>query len=155
MGALAFASGFYMPQNRLMEIRVKRGLTQAELAEKLNTSSVTVGRYEKQDQKLDLTILSKLSRVLDCSIAALAGEVPFELAEDNAAYVAPLDRARLAKVIDALDHYLAENKMRVMAGGRSDLILAIYDWSLDQKMPVDEISDLTGIRSLLRPALEK
>src|SRR5690606_30220453 len=56
-----------MPQNQLLEIREKRGLTQAELAEKLHTTPQTIGRYEKQDQRLDLPLLTKLARVLKCS----------------------------------------------------------------------------------------
>jgi len=142
-----------MPQNRLREIRELRGLSRDKVAEIMNTTSVSIGRYEREDQRLDLPLLSQFSRVLNCTIAQIVGEAPLELSEDAAAHAAPLDRARLMKVIDALDHHLAENKLKIHPGGRADLVMAIYDWTVDQKLPLDQIGDLAGIRSLIRPAL--
>lgn len=147
------ATGELMTINRVREIRELRRLTQAQVADKLHTTSQTVGRYEREDQRVDLTILSKLSKVLKCTIAQLAGEVPFELGEEQAEYAAPINWPRMAAVIDALDHHLAENKLKIHAGGRSDIVRAIYDWSIDQNLKVDEIGDLSGIRSLLRPVV--
>lgn len=147
----AVQRGVWMPQNRLKEIRELRGLSRAEVADKLNTTEVSVGRYEREDQRLDMPLLGKFARILKCTIGQIVGEVPID--QDGAA--APLDHARMVAVIDALDHYLAENKLRVHAGGRGDLVMAIYDWSIEQQMPVAEIHDLTRIGPLLRPALAK
>jgi len=59
--------------NRLAEIRRSRNLTQDQLAKKLNTSSVSVGRYEKEDSRLNLPLLRRLAEILDCSISEIAG----------------------------------------------------------------------------------
>jgi phage repressor protein C with HTH and peptisase S24 domain len=60
--------------NQLARLRQQRGLSQQELAEKLNTTSVSVGRYEREDQRLTLPLLRRLSKVLDVTIAEIVGE---------------------------------------------------------------------------------
>lgn len=144
----------FMATNRLKAIREARGLTQAQLGERANTTSQTIGRYEKTDAKLTLPILSELSRILRCTIGQLVGETPFdpEAADDAAS---PLERTRVVSVIDALDHYIAENNLKPHAGARGDLVVAIYDWSVQEKLSPDQIRDLTRISSLLKPALAR
>lgn len=60
--------------NALTEIRKARGLTQRQLAERLNTTDVSISRYEKEDQRLTLPLLRRLARELGCTVAALASE---------------------------------------------------------------------------------
>ena len=60
--------------NQLARLRQQRGLSQQELAEKLNTTSVSVGRYEREDQRLTLPLLRRLAKILDVTVAELAGE---------------------------------------------------------------------------------
>lgn len=60
--------------NRLAEIRRSRNLTQEQLANELNSSSVSVGRYEKEDSRLNLPLLRRLSEILDCSVADIIGD---------------------------------------------------------------------------------
>jgi len=60
--------------NQLSRLRLERGLSQQELADKLNTTSVSIGRYEREDQRLTLPLLRKLAKVLGVTVAEIAGE---------------------------------------------------------------------------------
>lgn len=60
--------------NRVKEIRKSLGLTQQELAERLDTTAVSISRYENSERKLTLPILEKLALAMQCSIAQLTGE---------------------------------------------------------------------------------
>jgi phage repressor protein C with HTH and peptisase S24 domain len=60
--------------NQLARLRLERGLSQQDLAEKLNTTSVSIGRYEREDQRLTLPLLRKLAKILDVTVAEIAGE---------------------------------------------------------------------------------
>jgi phage repressor protein C with HTH and peptisase S24 domain len=60
--------------NQLARLRLERGLSQQDLAEKLHTTSVSIGRYEREDQRLTLPLLRKLAKILDVTVAEIAGE---------------------------------------------------------------------------------
>ncbi len=62
--------------NHLREARIKKGLTQKEVADALFISKDTLSRYEtgKQDPRLDVAI--RLSRFLDVSMDKLFDVVP-------------------------------------------------------------------------------
>lgn len=59
--------------------RDRKGLTQDQLAEKLNVSRVTVARYESGDRWPDQKTLVKIADTLDCSIDFLLGRVPMNI----------------------------------------------------------------------------
>lgn len=52
---------------KIKHLRIKCGLTQAQLADKLNISASTVGMYEQGRREPDSTTLSKICRTLDAS----------------------------------------------------------------------------------------
>jgi len=60
--------------NQLARLRLERGLSQQDLAEKLNTTSVSIGRYEREDQRLTLPLLRRLAKILGVTIADIVGE---------------------------------------------------------------------------------
>ena len=60
--------------SRLRELREERDLTLKQVADLINTSEVSVSRYERFDEKLTLPLLRKFSSLYNCSIAAIAGE---------------------------------------------------------------------------------
>ena len=60
--------------NQLARLRQERGLSQQQLADKLNTTAVSIGRYEREDQRLTLPLLRRLAKILDVTIAEIAGE---------------------------------------------------------------------------------
>jgi len=60
--------------NQLARLRLARGWSQQELADRLNTTAVSVGRYEREDQRLTLPLLRRLAKILETSVSELAGE---------------------------------------------------------------------------------
>ncbi len=59
--------------NRLKALRVQNGLTQAQLADKLNISPSTVGMYEQGRREPDNSTLTKICRELRVSVDYLLG----------------------------------------------------------------------------------
>lgn len=59
--------------NRLKSLRVQSGLTQAQLADKLNISPSTVGMYEQGRREPDNSTLTKLCHELKVSVDYLLG----------------------------------------------------------------------------------
>ena len=59
--------------NRLKELRLEAGLTQAQLADKLNISSSTIGMYEQGRREPDNDTLTKLCAELNTSVDYLLG----------------------------------------------------------------------------------
>jgi len=60
--------------NNLAKLRQARGWSQQDVANQLNTTAVSVGRYERQDQRLDLPLLRRLAKIFEVSIGEIAGE---------------------------------------------------------------------------------
>jgi transcriptional regulator with XRE-family HTH domain len=59
--------------NKLKALRLKTGLTQAQLARRLNISASTVGMYEQGRREPDNDTLSKLCLILNTSVDYLLG----------------------------------------------------------------------------------
>lgn len=59
--------------NRIKELRKEFGMTQQQLASKLNCSKSIIGLYESELRKPSMEILLKLSRIFDCNIDYLLG----------------------------------------------------------------------------------
>jgi len=57
--------------SRLREARLTLGATQAELAQALGVSAVTVARYELGARSLPIAQLSRISRLLRCPVTSL------------------------------------------------------------------------------------
>lgn len=62
--------------NNLVILRKKYGLTQAQLAEKLNYSDKAVSKWERGESVPDIFILKKLSEIFDVKIDTLVSPQP-------------------------------------------------------------------------------
>lgn len=67
-----------MPTTRLQQVaqlvktaRVERGLTQAELAEKVGVHTQTIGNLERASHRSEPELLSKLEEVLEVDLSAV------------------------------------------------------------------------------------
>lgn len=56
---------------RLREIRLHKGLTQRQLAEKIDVSTKCISMWETGDRKPNIVMLKKLAEVLGCSADTL------------------------------------------------------------------------------------
>lgn len=56
----------------IAETRIERGLTQAQLAKKLNTSQSAINRIEKGKQNLSIDTISRISTALDREIVSIS-----------------------------------------------------------------------------------
>lgn len=57
----------------LSSIRKKRGLSQDELAKKVGTIAITIGRYERNEIKPSIEIATKIAEALEVSLDYLVG----------------------------------------------------------------------------------
>jgi transcriptional regulator with XRE-family HTH domain len=60
--------------DRLRELRVRRALTQEELAEKADVGTNTVARLERNESEPHMSTLRKLARALGVEPAELIGD---------------------------------------------------------------------------------
>ena len=58
---------------QLRALRIKKGLTIAELAKKIGSNYQTVGRWERGTTEINLGDALKVCRALDCTLDELAG----------------------------------------------------------------------------------
>ena len=54
--------------NRIKKLREENGITQEDLAKRLDMSKGIISLYEKDERKPSLEVLVKLSEIFDCSI---------------------------------------------------------------------------------------
>lgn len=74
----------YSTPNRIRELREKKGLTQQQLAEKLNLSASSVGHYENGRRVIDYTLARKIAKILETDYDYLMGLSDVEtIAKDN------------------------------------------------------------------------
>jgi DNA-binding XRE family transcriptional regulator len=64
----------YKVQNRVKEWRIRRELTQAELAERMNVTQSSVSQYETNERGIDLETLERLANALKVPPALLIGD---------------------------------------------------------------------------------
>lgn len=69
-----------MNQTNIRKIRVAKGLTLRELAQRLDTTPATISRWEREPQRVTVPVLTNLARVLDVDPASLLRELrsPFQ-----------------------------------------------------------------------------
>ena len=74
---------------RLVAARKDKGLSQGELADKVDSTSITIGRYERDEVKPPLEAAAKIAAALGVSLDYLAG------LSDN-----QVDAATLGKILE-------------------------------------------------------
>lgn len=76
--------------DKLRSLRTKAGLTQLDIAEKLDVSAAAIGAWENGRAKPRLTKLGQLAELLGTSAADLMGEDAAEAAISGASRMVPL-----------------------------------------------------------------
>jgi len=62
-------------ENTLVRLRVKSGMTQAQLADKLHTSKSTIGMWEQGLRKPGIVTLKKLSEIFEVTTDELLEDI--------------------------------------------------------------------------------
>ena len=69
--------------NRIKQLREENGLTQLQLAKKLNKTQQTISLYENGTNEPDLDGYIELSQIFSCSIEYIAGKSDIRNPEDK------------------------------------------------------------------------
>ena len=59
--------------NNIKKLRIKKGLTQKDLADKIHVTFQAVSRWENNLVEPSIDILNELTKILDCSLDELFG----------------------------------------------------------------------------------
>jgi transcriptional regulator with XRE-family HTH domain len=60
--------------NRITQLRKAKNWSQEDLAKKINSSRIMIGKYERSDNTPSLDVIVKLAKVFDVSVDYLIGE---------------------------------------------------------------------------------
>lgn len=103
--------------------RLKRNLTQDELAKKIGISRATLSKYEHDNINPSLSVLQKISRALGVSTSALCGEKTIDKTECTASldYKAEYERLRSAHN-DIVQDNMALHEENKALKGRLDIL---------------------------------
>lgn len=82
--------------SKLRQMRERRGWSQAQLGQRVNSSQVQIGRLENGERRLTVDWLRRLALALECAPADL---IDNELAEEEASYEAPPDGERIMRAL--------------------------------------------------------
>lgn len=102
--------------SKLRELRNSAGLTQSELAQRINRSKANISKYEKDDLEPNLDTLVAISEIFDVSIDYLLGKKPGE-APAGSSHSAPQiskDVASIIEFYDELSHNGREKALEYM-----------------------------------------
>lgn len=99
---------------RLKELRNEKGLTQKELAEKINSTDKSIWAYENNVAIPPLDVLLKLADVFECSIDYLVSRAD-DFGNISIQNVAPTLSADEQRLIDTYRKLNAKNRIHVSA----------------------------------------
>jgi len=132
--------------NRIKELREARGWSQRELGERLNCTSMTVCRYEQDDDKLYPSLVRRLAGIFGVKPAEVVGwdDMP------------PLDTALLAQAVLLSEQWLERQGRQPGAATRARIVAALYEMSLRDRGSGGEgrvdVEPLEPVLRLLLPA---
>lgn len=99
--------------NRIKTLREELGMTQQELADKINGAKSTVAMYENESRKPSLEILIKLSEIFNCSIDYILCKTNIRNIEEDFKFAYHKETEGLSEdeIKEALEFYkLVKNK---------------------------------------------
>lgn len=64
---------------RLQEARKKKGFSQEDIAKHLDTKAPVIGRYEREEMKPSIDVVTKIADLLEVSLDYLVGKTDVEL----------------------------------------------------------------------------
>lgn len=95
--------------------RKKKGISQGELAKKVGTIAVTIGRYERNEIKPSVDIAAKIADALDVSLDYLVGSTDMVLEKSLLKKISDIQKLPEDKknvVMELLDSFLKQTKLQ-------------------------------------------
>ncbi len=92
---------------RLTEARKKKGISQQEVAQLLNTKAPVIGRYEREEMTPSVEVATKLASILGVSMDYLVGNTETEIDNETLKRIQQIqvlneeDKAHLYALMDA------------------------------------------------------
>ena len=93
--------------HRLQELRVKKGFTQREVADKLKCHSNTVGYYEINSRKPSYSVLKKLAHIYNTSTDYILG-----FTDRTSIFIDDLPKSKQDMILDLLKSMRAEEAQK-------------------------------------------
>jgi transcriptional regulator with XRE-family HTH domain len=100
---------------RLLEARKKKGLSQEQLANKLNTKAPVIGRYERNIAKPSIEAAAKIALYLEVSLDYLVGNCDIEVNTEilnRVLQLQTLSNEDKNTVLKLLDAFLRDTKTK-------------------------------------------
>lgn len=107
---------------RLLEARKKKGLSQEEVAKKINTKAPVIGRYERNEAKPSIEAAAKLAQHLEVSLDYLVGNSDIEVNTqmlDRVLQIQTLSDDDKKTAFKLLDAFLRDSKTKEAYGNAS------------------------------------
>lgn len=112
--------------------RKKRGLTQEELAEKLDVSSAAISKWERGISTPELSMVCKMADCFEISVDELLGRTNLLLPEEDKYSEKSMKQYDLLQVVSLDERAIVETFMDLKNGGMVDFNLmseTLFAWS--------------------------
>lgn len=100
---------------RLLEARKKKGVSQEDLANSLNTKGPVIGRYERDEMKPSIEAAAKMADILGVSLDWLVGHTDLEFDKDMVSRIQEVTKMNPKErehVFAMLDAFIATTRMQ-------------------------------------------
>ena len=97
--------------SNIIDLRTKAGMTQLELAEKLNYSDKSVSKWERAEATPDVFVLKNIGEIFDCVIICLHHMTAGPLHRQNVLYpnISPIRSLLLLLSVSGRLHYFSSS----------------------------------------------
>ena len=106
-------------KNYIKEYRIKKNLTQEQLAELIGTSKVQISRLETGERRLNMDWIEKIAKALGVQEGALI----CDMHETGNNY----NKEILADIFVTVDEFLLKNKRALSSKDKIELVFALYN----------------------------
>lgn len=99
----------------IIQLRKKKGLSQADLGKAVGTSGDIIGRYERDEVKPSIEVVIKIADTLEVSIDYLVGKSSLELDKNTVKRIQDIQKLNTedkAHVFALLDAFLQSHKAK-------------------------------------------
>ena len=138
--------------NYIRSLRIKMGLTQGKLAEQLDVSRQAVSKWENGIAIPDVSLLPKLSKILDMDIEGILYGKPHELAEDIVGiislWVYENKDVSMTEMVNDKSLLIYPLSMILLCGIKNIVICGPNNSLLSAKKTIDNSFQMTGLISI-------